>query len=649
MSTEALARPTAPPPLRLARLWPFAVAHAWEASVWLSMLAGLALVTVAYSYAASHATGTTHFAIFWAGMLLVVVPAALRLASASPGRTERLAMVAAAGLAFAVPKLLRNPGGPIFADELAHWHQTELLSRTGNPYLENPFISVVNHFPGMHTLTLALQDAAGISTWHAALVLVFCWTLLGATAVYILGEELLDSQRTAGLAALVYTLNASFMFFDTQYAYESMGVPLLLWSLVIVARLQRDGVGRWERGRLLMLGGLLGGGLAMTHHLTALTLMVITAFILVATWIDHASTGEQEYLGQTAAVGALLVIEVIAWLIGIRGHLTDYLSPHLSGGLSGLTGILEHRGGGGRQLFGGSTAPDYEKWLAFAAPAVAGVLSLIGLRSIRRWFDRKPALTGIAAFGLLYFPSVPFVLTQGGAEGARRSWAFTYIGVSLLIAAGLRVLLDSDRRRVALAARAAVLPGVVSVLLIGNVAAGLSVECRFPGPFVFGSDARSLTPELRDSTAWFDRTQGIDQRLVADRASGLGFGLLGLNWTERAWSGLPLWQFYLSPAPLPKHMLTSLRYLGTNYLIVDKRTPHQLPRTGIYVNGDEPGAHRHTTPPPAAAIQRYSRLPWLSRIYESDSYIVYRFAFDRLTACTDQPSRGRAARTCPAR
>jgi hypothetical protein len=658
MSTQAIASASPRRSLRLSGLRPLALAHAWEASVWVAMLAGVGVVALSYSYAASHVSGTTHFTIFWAGMLLIVVPAALRLASESPARTERLAIVAATGLAFAIPKLLRSPGHPIFADELAHWNQTELLSRTGDPYLENPFISVVNHFPGMHTLTLALQDVAGLSTWNAALVLVFCWTMLGAAAVFLLGEELLDSQRTAGLAALVYVLNASFMFFDTQYAYESMAVPVLLWSLVIIARLQRADVGRWERARLVLFGAVLGGGLAMTHHLTALTLMAITVFIMVATWVDNQSTGEEEYLGQTAAVGALLMIEAGAWLVGAGASLTDYLLPHLSGGIDGLTRILENHGAGGRHLFGESTSPEYEKWLAFTAPAVAGALALVGLKEILKWPDRKPALTGLAAFGVLYFPSVPFVLTQGGAEGARRSWAFTYIGVALLVAVGLRVVMDAKRRsllkrpsRRTVLVRAAspiVLPAVVSVLLIGNVAAGLSVECRFPGPFVFGSDARSLTPELRDSTAWFMKTQGIQQRMVADRASGLGFGLLGLNWSERAWSGLPLWQFYFRPEPLDGEMLTSLDYLGTTYLIVDKRTPQMLPRTGIYVNGDEPQAHRHKTPPPAAAIERYSRLPWLSRIYESDSYIVYRFDFDRLAACSDQQARGPAATRCSA-
>jgi hypothetical protein len=658
MSTQVIAPGSSRRSPALSRLLPLALSRVTEVSVWLSMLVGVAVITVSYSYAASHQTGTTHFTIFWAGMLLIVVPAALRLASASPARTERLAMVAATGLAFAVPKLLRSPDSPIFADEIAHWSQTELLTRTGDPYLENPFISVVNHFPGMHTLTLALQDVAGLSTWNAAMVLVFCWTMLGATAVYLLGEELLDSPRTAGLAALVYVLNASFMFFDTQYAYESMAVPVLLWSLVVIARLQRAGVGRWERAQLVALGAVLGGGLALTHHLSALTLMAITVFIMIATWVDKQSTGEQEYLGQTAAVGLLLVIEAGAWLIGAGASLGDYLIPHLSGGIDGLTRILESRGAGGRELFGESTSPEYEKWLAFAAPAVAGLLALIGLKEILKWEHRKPALTGLVAFGVLYFPSVPFVLTQGGAEGARRSWAFTYIGVALLVAVGLKVLMDSrnrpllkrpSRRKVlGRAASPYVLPVAISVLLVGNVAAGLSVECRFPGPFVFGSDARSLTPELRASTAWFSKTQGIQKRMVADRASGLGFGLLGLNWTERAWSGLPLWQFYFRAEPVDGHMLTSLDYLDTRYLIVDKRTPEMLPRTGIYVNGDEPMAHRHKEPPPAAAIERYSRLPWLSRIYESDSYIVYRFDFDRLAACSDQSSRGPAAPTCPA-
>jgi hypothetical protein len=610
-------------------------------------VAGVALITLSYSWAASHDSGTTHFAIFWAGALLIAVPASIRLASAEPRRFERLGIVTGAALAFAVPKLLRSPGGPIFADEIAHWRQSELLARTGELYLLNPFLSVVDRFPGMHTLTIALRDAAGLSTWQAAVVLVFLWTALSALGVYMIAEELLGSSRAAGLAALVYVLNPSFMFFDTQYAYESMALPLLVWALVVFARLQRPNLYHSTRVGLVLLGGLLGAALAVTHHLTTIILLGLCVVFAVTAVAHRGARDRRPAMLATLALVGVLGAEMGVWLAAAP-EVSEYLAPHLSGGLADLQGLLEREGDGGRQLFGASTAPAYERLIAYGAPVVAGLLTLAGLWYVRRRGVRA-ALVALLAFGLVYFPSVPFILTEAGAEGARRSWAYTYVGVALFAGIGLIGLLRSRRARVARATQWAAVPAAVAVLLVGNVASGMSVEYRFPGPFVFGSDSRSLTPELRASTDWFTATQGTGRRMVADRASGLSFALLGLNWTERAWSGLPLWDFYLRAERPERRTLEALESLGTRYLVVDKRTPRSLPRTGVYMVGDEPGANAHVTPPPAAAIEKYARTPWLIRVYESDSYVVYRFAFGALDVCTDQrPEPGATARGCPA-
>jgi hypothetical protein len=184
-------------------------------------------------------------------------------------------------------------------------------------------------------------------------------------------------------------------------------------------------------------------------------------------------------------------------------------------------------------------------------------------------------------------------------------------------------------------------------LLVGNVSSGLSVEYRFPGPFVFGSDTRSLTPELVAAQEWFTETQGTGRRMVTDRASGLAFGQLGLNWTERSWSGFPLWDFYFKPERPDAALLRSMQYIGTEYLVVDKRTPVSLPRTGVYVVKDEPGARAHLTPPPAAAIDKYRRVPWTIKIFESDAFEVYRLDYNALSTCGDQaPEPGARFERC---
>ena len=192
------------------------------------------------------------------------------------------------------------------------------------------------------------------------------------------------------------------------------------------------------------------------------------------------------------------------------------------------------------------------------------------------------------------------------------------------------------------------LPLALFVILLGNVSAGLNVEYRFPGPYVFGSDTRSLTAETRGAVSWFDATQGTGQRLVADRQDGIAFGSLGLNWIERPYDGLPLWQFYFQPQRPDRGVFSDLAGLRTGYLIVDNRIPRFLPRTGVYTVGDEPGAHEHVSPPPAAAIRKYDITPWTNRIYSSDNLQVLALDIPAVGECTDQrPEPGTSFATCP--
>ena len=72
------------------------------------------------------------------------------------------------------------------------------------------------------------------------------------------------------------------------------------------------------------------------------------------------------------------------------------------------------------------------------------------------------------------------------------------------------------------------------------------------------------------------------------------------------------------------------------YLIVDNRISKYLPRTGVYMVGDEPGAHEHKTPPPAAALTKYNVTPWTNRIYSSDNLQILRFDYRAIGTCTDQ-------------
>jgi hypothetical protein len=170
----------------------------------------------------------------------------------------------------------------------------------------------------------------------------------------------------------------------------------------------------------------------------------------------------------------------------------------------------------------------------------------------------------------------------------------------------------------------AVLLAFVAVL-VGNVSADLNVAYRFPGPYLYGSDTRSLTGELRAATTWLATSQGTGLRVVADRYSGLSFGSFGDEWVPSASAGFPVWELYSSDGHPSKRLISELESSDWRYLVVDKRMAQFEPLVGVYFSSAEPAA-LHVTTTDLAALDS---APWLIKLWDSGNIEIFRFDFAR--------------------
>lgn len=603
------------------------VRRALPTLVWLGLLAGALLMAYAYAYAATTFGTQLQFHLFWLAVLLFMVPAVLRLCGNGVPRNERLAIVTAIGLFDFLPKFLRSPNGPLFYDELAHWRQSEVIYQTGVPFQPNPTVGIVQFFPGLHTLTVALRDLSGVPTFPLSVVLLALLHALALLGIFLLAERLSHSARVAGLATFAYSLNPSFMFFDTQYAYESMAIVLFIWVLAAMAAMHGAASDRPRQLAWFVVGLVVAAACIITHHLTSYIMAGVLLLITVAT-LAHAGRRERRAtVLLTVALTGLITTGTALWTLVVAPHTLAYLTPGLVTGLQQIMSLLDQRGHS-RTLFVRSTTPDYERICAYLAPVIVAVGAALGLW-LRKRRRQPPMQWSLILFGLLYFPSAAFIFTQAGNEGARRSWAFTYIGLCLVLAPVIPWLLARGWAR-GMLARRAVLAGstaLLMIVLVGNVVAHVNELYRFPGAYVYGSDTRSLTPELVQATRWFRQTQGTGQPMLADRYNEVAFSAFGLDTPLTPWSGFPFWQLYFSPALPSAGLLREMQGTGVKYMIIDKRMPTSLPRLGDYFVGGEPF---RTTPPPTGAIDKFATLPWAIKIYESDNLQIYRYNFAAL-------------------
>jgi hypothetical protein len=591
------------------------------------LFAGALLIDGAYVYAATVFGGQTHFHLFWIGVLLFIVPAAVRLSQTDVARAERLAIVASVGLFDFLPKVLRSPRQPIFFDELAHWRQANVIYTTGRLFQPNPTVHMSQYFPGLHALTASLRDLSDLPTFPLGLILLALLHMIALLGVVVIVERLGYSAHIAGLAAFIYSLNPSFMFFDSQYAYESLAIVFFIWVIVALVTMHDAGGEGSYQAAWFAMGLILAGACIVTHHLSTYLLVVVLLLIAVVTTVRTIRGRETARTAVLTWAFALLVTAAsVAWLIFVSEGVVDYLVQPVTTSVAEIMRMLHHAEHP-RTLFALGTTPRYEQVCAFLSPVIMAAGAAAGLSLLWRQRPRTSAAPALVLFGLGYFLSLPFMLTEYGHEGARRSWAFTYVGLAVLAAPVIPPLL----RRVVRwhpAGRSAVGGAVVALLcivLVGNVSMSMNELYRFPGSYVYGSDTRSLNGELMHLVDWMKTTQGTGQNVVADRYSGLALAAFGLEWPAEVSWAFPLWQLYFSvhlPSPA---LLQQIQHSHYRYLVIDKRMARYLPRVGAYFERGEPNASTRTTPPPAAALDKYETLPWVIKIYQSDNLAIYRF------------------------
>ena len=605
-------------------------------------VAGLTAIAASYLIAQTTASDEAEFIWFWLGMIAIELPVIAVIARRGSSAAARSAALVVLGFVSYAPKLLRDPSGPAYHDEFAHWRDTYDIVASGRLFQNAQIIPIIARYPGLHATTAVLVDVTGLDIWQAATVLLLLCHVTLLLGIAVLARAVGLGSRAAGLAAAAYGFNASFLYFDTQFAYESMAITLVVWALAAFAQALRGRPGP-QRRAWCGLTVLLASGCVITHHLSTIELTVVMAGVSIAIslpglarsdgWKGTAATA----WGLTAFTG----LAITAWIVFVAPGTVAYLSPYLGAGLSQLLHLAAGKGSG-RQLFSASLSPWWEHDAAFAVTVIALGLAVGSLLMLRRWLRQRELPSGrgrallvaYTALGLIYFPSTAFILSPAGAEGARRSWAISWIGLAIAVGPMVAWLLDWAARRSRMGTRAAVrigLAAVAAVALVGGTAAGLDASYRLPGPYLFGSDARSDTPELDAMTRWFLDRFGPGNNVVTDRYTGLLIASYGLQNTALPSAGFPVWDLYSDKpgGPIgPPSLITELTSADFRYLIVDERMADDAPQLGVYFEGTEPTGFIRPDGEPVfkGRLGKFNTISWMAKVFQSDNYAVYRMS-----------------------
>ena len=598
----------------------------WLLGLGLTTSVGLVMLAFANNLAWSGSPWSPR--LYWLSLGVTAFPVALRLASASASRKERVGLLVMLTVALYLVKIFASPLGFTLHDELGHWRTADDVVQTGHFFHDNWIVKYYPSYPGLETVTNALVTLGGLSIFQAGVFIIGLARLLFVGALFLFFEQVGRSSRVAGLATLLYTANPNFVYFTAQYAHESLALPLAAFCLLMLAR--RKNTVPERRAPYSVAFALVFVALVVTHHITPLA---FTCFLILwgvtarlSWWAQRERTDE----GHPWLVAVFTLDVMLAWLIYVRYTVVTSLSPILrdvvTQSLNLVTGATESK-----TLFQSGTGevqPLLERLLGFGSVGLLLLALPFGLWVIWRYYRHRGEALALAGVALVYPLSLALRLTQAGTETSSRASEFVFLGLAFVVAVFfVRVwpLGPAWRQSLRRWVGPVFIAGYFAVVFTGGIIVGWPPYARTVGPFLLSADSRSVTEQGVSAALWAREHLQPYSFVLADTTNGLLMGSYGRqNPQAGSVNGTSVWNVFFSRS-LGDVERSVLQTNKVRYVVVDERLSQSLPYNGRYFGRDEPGANRHREPISKEVLAKFNDVAEADRVYDSGNIVIYDF------------------------
>lgn len=615
----------------------------WFFPLFLVAAAGVLILALADERARASAPGV--LPLFWGGLLLAYLPMAVRTLAPGAWRRERIALLVALTVVLSLVKLLEQPAGLSFFDEFIHWRSLIDLQQSHSLFTPNPLLPVSPSYPGLESAAAAVIGATGLPVAAAAPVVVGAARLVLVLSLFLFFEQASGSTRVAAAGTVLYISNPRFVFFDDQFAYESLALGLAAFVLYLHLRRSRGDApasGSWVLLAIPVLA------LVVTHHLTTYALLgFLVLWVVVAElfrrlprrpalgWgqalrLARPPSRDPELAAEPLALAVFILAAVVMWLATAGWATLGYLLGAIGPSIQEVAALLLQHGPP-RQLFQGGNGqlqPLWQRVLGLgSALFLVGMLPL-GLAQVWRHWRRQPLAWALALVALGYPASLGLHFTANGAQIADRLSQLVFLGVGAVLALTIDLVWPAgllDRGRAGLrrsGIRALGVAGWLSVVFSGGVLVGWAPQLSLPGPYLVGGDNRSVDTISIAAAVWTRQQLGPGNRFAADRDNRSLLGTYGDQYPVSEDDVMPNAQIFLSPT-FDRYDLSLLRRSRVRYLLVDRRLSTALPLVGTYYEPGEPVPQPAGHPIPAGWLDKFDSVPGASRIYDNGDIRIY--------------------------
>lgn len=574
-------------------------------SVWISI--SIFMLVIAYQGGRELAWWAEGLA--WIAKLGIFVPAAVRLFSPNVSREERIGILLVLGIGFYLVKLLYSPLDFKFVDELQHVRTAEQILQTGRLFDENTFLEISVYYPGLELVTAALVSLTGLSVFSAGAIVVGVAKLVFVLAMFLFYEKVSGSSRISGIATAIYMTNPHFEFFNSSFAYQSLGLTFGIMVLLIALMERSKGVNSSWAWRIMLVLCLLA--LTMTHHLSN---YAVDAFLLI--WLGVFLFRKKLSLTDPppAWITAAAVLISLAWVVFVAQVTFDYLYSPLKSAVTQVIQLITNE----RSLsssFRPPANPLSERIISLLSVGLIASTLPFGLRMIWKKFRANALAVALGVASLGYYASLTIRLTERGAELTGRSWSFLFLPVAFVLAVAWVKYqpVFQNRRRVRLIS----ITMAVLLFVAGITSGWPPYWARLPGPYLVSAYERSIGPEGIAAAQWVRNAFGPNNRVAADFTNR---DLMGTYGMQSPVYGLS-WIYFLDN--VNQDQVDRILQEDVDLIVVDYRLTTGLPLTGYYFEAGEPDAYQHSTPMDAAALNKFDQISGACRVYDSGNIVIY--------------------------
>lgn len=633
------------------------------------LLDALAVCLVAVGHEGARVSAAWAPYLYWTGLLLVVVPSALRLCSDSVTEGEALGIVTLATAALYLAKVSHSPSRFTFMDELLHHRALLDVLATGRLFQPNALLPAARSYPVLSAVG-AFAARGNVSPVVAGLAVIGAARLLLAWSLFSLYRRMGGSPRVAGLASIVYMANPNSLYFQAMFSYESIAIPLGLTAVALLALAQT----RASRALAVALATAIAGVAVAAHHVSGFAL---AAFLALWTCCALCVRPRRRVL-VLAVPTAVTVVTVGLWTVVAAPDTIGYLAPVFrsagaevatavetltSRGQPAMTAInrtTEANGGSSAKAVRGTAAKDtassavrpgwiparrrmFQNYAGEMAPVaerlagIGGVLLTVLLLVPGLWVvwarrQTEPLLVACALSAAVYPLTLMLRVTLTGTDIPNRASELLYVGVGIVVALGIEWLWlarPTSGRGPALSTVS------LAILFVSGVIVSWPPWARMPGSYRVIADSRSIDAHGVGAAAWALDHLGPEQRMIADRIQMRLMGALGRQRPVTLHTDHLSVAAVLFDRSLGEWHRAIIRAGRIRYLVVDRRITWGLPLDGVYVEEGEPDTFAHTRPLDPASLDKFDRLPLVDRIYDSGPIQIYDIA--ALGHATDHP------------